>query len=55
VNGFENVDKERLIEWLQNDLFEPVLHHVTDAADIVNTNTVKRSGSKEQENKKRGK
>ena len=51
VNGFENVNKERLIEWPQSDLFEPVLQHVTDAADIVISNTMKQSGSKEEENK----
>jgi NADPH-dependent glutamate synthase beta subunit-like oxidoreductase len=51
VNGFENVDKERLIEWLRSDLFEPVLQHLTDAADMVTSNTMKQSGSKEQENK----
>jgi hypothetical protein len=32
-------------------LFEPVLQHVTDAADIVTSNTMQQSGSKEQENK----
>jgi hypothetical protein len=51
VNGFENVDKERLTEWLRSGLFEPVLQHVTDVADIVTSNTVQQSSSKEQENK----
>jgi hypothetical protein len=52
VNGFEKVKKARLItEWLWSYLFEPVLQHVTDAADIVTSNTMKQSGSKEQENK----
>jgi len=32
-------------------LFEPVLQHVIDVADIVTSNTMKQSGSKKQENK----
>ena len=51
MNGFENVDKERLIVWSQSDLFEPVLQHVTDATDIVTSNTRKQCGSKKQESK----
>lgn len=51
VNGFENVDKKRFIEWPQSDLFNPVLQRVTDAAAIVTSDTMKQSGSKEQENK----
>jgi len=54
VNGFESVDTGRLIEWPRSDLFEPVLQHVTDAADIVTSNTMKQSGSKEQENEEEG-
>jgi hypothetical protein len=33
----ENVDKEKHVEWLWSDLFDPVFQHVTDAADIVST------------------
>jgi len=51
VIGFENVNKGSLIEWPRSDLFEPVLQHVTDGADIVTGNTMKQRGSKEQENK----
>jgi len=51
VNGIENVDKERLIEWPRSNLFEPVLQRVTDEADIVTSSTMRQCCSKEQENK----
>ena len=51
VSGFENVDKKKFIEWPQSDLFDPVLQRVTDAANIVTSDIMKKSGSNKQENK----